>query len=586
MNWQAGDQIRLVWNGGSAVSSALAAGGSTATFSFTIPDAVTPVYGVSPSGVSTSYDGSTFVVTVPALQDGCSCGDADISVSQLDGYGNLAFKHLGGLLKVSTSDASVRKIVITAHGGKTIAGDAEVSFSAGLPVIGAVGTPSSTVTLSVSGAGDYYAALLPSDMDEGFLVELYDGSDVLVGQRRTAKRLNLARRDVVGLGTIAPTRYYTKTGTLVRTSVADPCMNYVNGTFWLTMTGSANIALIHDTSLSNLTTSAHSNASNLVYRSASDPNVEALYGAGAEINGTWSPEIHYLSSDDAGADAGWYMYFGLRKKSDDSRYVRPVLLKSSSGTIAGPYVHPVSGTSNETMTLQWSDGTTVDDWVVGPSILRIPSGAYQGLYLMWVDEVGRGEGLGNFYQRLRIARLTKPWKLATAPATITQPTQSWEKKGANSTLPQVVEGCTAIYGDHGEIFVAYCGSGYWSEYGLGQLTLKQVAGDYANPLETSSWIKYSGNPVFSSQPSSDLRGAGHAFFFKDDVGTRFMCYHAYPYVDGVKQSSRNAYVETYTIDYDSVSETAPQGVLKFGLLGTGVSAPVSTSEFDYYKTIQ
>ena len=205
------------------------------------------------------------------------------------------------------------------------------------------------------------------------------------------------------------------------------------------------------------------------------------------------------------------------------------------------------------------------------------------MYATWVDEVGRGEGLGNFYQRLRIARLSTPWQLATGGATITTPTQSWEQKGANATLPQVVEGGTAIYGDNGEIFLAYCGSGYWSDYGLGQLTLKREGGDYANPLLTDSWIKYSGNPVFSSKTSSDLRGAGHAFFLKDDLGNRFMCYHAYPYVDGVKQSSRNCYMETYSIDYDAVSETAPQGLLKFGLLSTGVTAPVSTSEFDFYK---
>lgn len=374
----------------------------------------------------------------------------------------------------------------------------------------------------------------------------------------------------------------TLDGTLLRTSAADPSIAYCNGVFYMTMTGSSNIAMVSDKDLSKLTTAAHSNSSNLIYKSASDPSVEEIFGSGAKINGTWSPEIHFFSEEDCPGNSGWYIVFALRMDDGNGNgeksaaYIRPVVLKSLSGTPAGPYGDPVTGREGKTRRFLDANGDPFTAWAIGVSFLRIPTGKYKGIYATWVDEVGRGEGYGKFYQRIRIAKFSKPWQIASEASTITTPTQAWEQKGASSTLPMVVEGGTAVYGDHGEIFLTYCGSGYWSDYGQGQLTLKREGDDYADPLLESSWIKYSGNPVFSSVKSSDLRGAGHVFFFKDAAGDPFFCYHAYPYVGGVKQSSRNAYIEPYTIDYDDKSETAPQGVIKFGLLGTGVTAPVDS----------
>ena len=383
----------------------------------------------------------------------------------------------------------------------------------------------------------------------------------------------------------------TMNRTLLRTSAADPSIAYCNGKFYMTMTGSANIALVSDTDLDKLTTAAHSNSANLIYKSTEDPSVEEIFGAGAKINGTWSPEIHYFSEDDCPGCSGWYIVFALRMDDGNGNgeksaaYIRPVVLKSQSNTPAGPYGDPVSGREGKTRRFLDANGDPFTAWAIGVSFLRIPTGKYKGLYATWVDEVGRGEGYGKFYQRLRIAKCSKPWQISSEAATITTPTQAWEQKGASSTLPMVVEGGTAVYGDNGEIFLTYCGSGYWSDYGQGQLTLKKEGGDYADPLKESSWIKYSQNPIFSSKSSSDLRGAGHVFFFKDASGKRFFCYHAYPYVNGVKQSSRNSYVEPYTIDYNDKSETAPQGVIKFGLLETGVTAPVD-SKITWNKKVE
>ena len=374
--------------------------------------------------------------------------------------------------------------------------------------------------------------------------------------------------------------------TLIRTSCADPCLIYKDGKFYLTMTGSSNIVMVVDSDLNRLNTQVHPTGScTYIYKSDSDPNVQALYGAGATINGTWSPELHYFSEEDFPGQSGWYLFLGLRKSgSDNSADINTVILKSRTGALTGPYVHPTTDVQYSSQTLLDKNGKPLNSWIVGMSILRIPSGQYKGVYGTFVDEVGRDTGYGNFYQRLRIARLSSPWQLASEMYTITSPTQDWEKKGASSKLPMVVEGGTAIYGDDGEIFMAYCGSGYWSDYGLGQLTLRRENGDYCNPMEQSSWLKYEKNPIFTSSLSSDLRGAGHAFFLKDDAGNRFLCYHAYPFENGVKSKQRNAYIEPYYIDYSIMPDSAPQGVIKFGSLSNGRTAPVGETSVTFYKT--
>ena len=369
--------------------------------------------------------------------------------------------------------------------------------------------------------------------------------------------------------------------TLIRTSCADPCIIFDHGTFYLTMTGSTKIALIVDRNLANLTTDIHPTTQSIIYDSAQDPTVEELFGVGAEINGTWSPEIHYFSEEDFPGKSGWYMYFALRQKvvvngKTNSRSLNMVVLKSLTGRVDGPYGHPVSGVVGQSQPMLSPDGSVIKRWAVGPSVLRVPGGSARGTYLTWIEEEGRGQGLGKFYQKIMISKFSAPWQLEGEPGIVTIPTQEWEFHGSSQTHPRVVEGGTAVYGDEGEVFLTYSGSGYWSDYGLGQLTLKREGGEYADPLQTESWIKYENNPVFTSTQSTELRGAGHAFFLRDAAGHRFFCYHAYPVVNGKKSKGRNAYMESYFLDKAAACPSAPDGVLRMGLNGDGKAAPVDS----------
>jgi len=369
-------------------------------------------------------------------------------------------------------------------------------------------------------------------------------------------------------------------GTLVRTGAADPCLIYHDGFFYLTMTGTSRLALIKDESLSCLTTADYPVSECIIYDSRCDLTVTDLFGPDAVINGTWSPEIHYFSEEDFPGMSGWYLYFALRKKVIEngkvkSRDIRMVTMKSLSGKVEGPYGSPQTGQELQSQPFLKENGEVITDWCAGPSLLKISSGKHRGMYLTWVEEVGRGEGAGKFYQKIMISRISSPWQLAGTVGVVTYPTQEWEFHGSSEIHPRVVEGGTAVYGDHGEIYLTYSGSGYWSDYGIGQLTLRREKDDYADPLQTESWIKYRKNPIFTSEGSEELRGAGHAFFLKDEEGKRFFCYHAYPVVNGKKAKGRNAYIEPYSIDYSSISPTAPYGVLRMGAVKGGICAPVT-----------
>lgn len=366
-------------------------------------------------------------------------------------------------------------------------------------------------------------------------------------------------------------------GTKIRTGAADPCIVFCEGNYYLTMTGSSNIALIKSSTLDGLASPTLSD--NLVYKSASDTTAINTFGY-TSINGTWSPELHYFSADDFGADyAGWYMYLALRKTGDDSSAIRMVTLKSAGGTTPdGPYVHPTTGATYASQPILDQNGEIITEWGCGQTILRIPSGEYKGIYAMWVAEEYRGTS--SFRQKIMIAKLKSPWQIETEPRAILYPTQYWETIGSGWTgekyMPKVVEGAAPIYGENGEIFLIYCGDGYWSNYGLGQLTW--TGGD---PTLASSWVKYANNPVFGANDADGnhytgvtMQGAGHAFFIRDAADNLFAVYHAYPAdADGNKTGAgRNAYIEPCYIDY-SLPNGVGYGVLRF----TNGAKPASTS---------
>lgn len=607
LHWSEGDAI--VVNG--KVSTGIQISAEACYATFTLPLVNAPYQTLYPA---IAYDGSS--LTLPEEQTYVA-GSFDPSAALMYGWSessaDLAFHCGTAFLKIivqgSGDTHDIKRVEIASGGSEGLSG--KFTFNASTHRLDKDCPEGKKVivrsTEGIPQGSPIYAAIAPGTYASGLKLRIVDmkghyrdltSSNAFVAQEGTVYDTAVSFEPT---GTIidgstsdsetpAKPVAVTKEGTLIRTGVADPCLLYENGRFYLTMTGTSNIAMVTDTALDQLTTAAHPMSSSLyIYQSSKDPNVKAMFGDDAVINGTWSPEIHHFSEEDFPGMSGWYMFLSLRKKEEEgsgstSSQVRMVVLKSQSDSPQGPYGDPLDGAVNKSRQVQNAAGYGISEWSCGQTVLRIPSGKYAGIYALWVEEVGRGLGYGNFYQKIMISKMSSPWRFTGETGIVTTPTQVWEKDGADATLPMVVEGAAAIYGAHGEIFLAYCGSGYWSLYGLGQLTLKMEGDDYADPLQTDSWIKHAKNPpVFSSRHAEDLRGAGHGFFIKDEKGNGFFCYHAYPVVDGVKASSRNAYMEPYYIDYDTKSPSAPYGLLMLGINGDRCTAPVSSSFTFYVK---
>lgn len=610
--WSPDDAIAV--NGKFSTAVSIKTGSRSATF--TLPSLQAPYYALYPTSafVSGSFDtasGKYGSLTLPSEQT-YKPGSFDSGAALMYGWSqdteDVNFSCATAFMKIVIQGGSdsddIKRIEISALDGTDMSGTLSYKPSEGMSRSKA-STGKAVIVRSSAGIAQgspVYAAIMPGVYGSGLKMRIVDVNghykDYISAKSFTADAGVIYDTSLPfnPTGTLmegstpeasdpAPPVAYTKETTLIRTSTADPCLIYEDGNFYLTMTGTSNIAMICEKSLDRLTTDIHPISPSLyVYKSSEDPNVKLMFGDDAEINGTWSPELHYFSEDDFHGMSGWYMFLALRKKSDDSSQLRMVVLKSLSGTPAGPFGDPVDGTPNKSRQVLAASGSGIGHWSCGQTILRIPSGKYAGIYAMWIEEEGRGEGYGNFYQKIMISRMSSPWSFTGETGIITTPTQVWEKDGASDVLPMVVEGPAAIYGEHGEIFIAYCGSGYWSLYGLGQLTLLRDGDDYANPLETSSWMKQSYRPpVFSSRHSDFFTGAGHGFFLKDEMGNGFFVYHAYPVVDGVKASARNAYMEPYYIDYETTSASAPYGLLTLGINGDRDTAPVNSSFTFYVK---
>lgn len=389
--------------------------------------------------------------------------------------------------------------------------------------------------------------------------------------------------------------------TLLRKSCPDPWLFRHDGMFYLTQSESAGtkVSVLSSETLSGLTTADYSQG--IAYDSANDALVKELGYKG--VRGTWSPEIHHYTDAEFPGHAGWYMFLALRDASTvDARHVKSVVLKSISGKPTGPYGNPVTGEKHRSQLVLDKDGRPYADWALGQTALIIRSGKWKGVYILYVTEKGRGTR--DFFQEIRIAKLKTPWQLATDASVVTVPTQFWETVGASRTayrdpvkkkaapyFPRVVEGATAVYGDKGDVYLIYSGSGFWTNYGLGQLTW---TGE--DPLKSSSWMKFEFNPIFTIAskrgkhlPGLDLQGPGHASFFRDAAGKRFLVYHAYPYnssktektVDGEllapgkKGKHRHAYVEPYFIDYGEWNGTG-WGVFHIGVKNNTHPASSST----------
>ena len=197
--WSVGDKVSVFYevNGetGSSESEALTAenikADGSASITVKVPTAFTlaqfegtrSLSAVYPFDASAAYVDGKINVSAPKVQDG-TFAHASLSVAEWTGSNSLTFENQCGLLRIEAEDAAVSKIALKSA-------DADV------------------VTLNVSGAGTYYAAVAPSIL-EGFSVVLTDADGEELAKKVTTNPLTVEKGHVLPLGKIVgfDDRYY------------------------------------------------------------------------------------------------------------------------------------------------------------------------------------------------------------------------------------------------------------------------------------------------------------------------------------------------------------------------------------------
>lgn len=189
--WSVGDKVSVFYevNGetGSSESEAITAESikmdGSASITVKVPAAFTleqfegtrSLTAVYPFDATATFEGGKINVSAPKVQDG-TFAHASLSVAEWTGSNSLTFENQCGLLRIEAVDAAVSKITLKSA-------DADV------------------VTLNVSGAGTYYAAVAPSTL-EGFSVVLTDAEGEELAKKVTAKSLVVEKGHVLPLGKV------------------------------------------------------------------------------------------------------------------------------------------------------------------------------------------------------------------------------------------------------------------------------------------------------------------------------------------------------------------------------------------------
>ncbi|MBQ7660442.1 MAG: family 43 glycosylhydrolase, partial [Clostridia bacterium] len=314
----------------------------------------------------------------------------------------------------------------------------------------------------------------------------------------------------------------------LRANNADPYILYYNNNYYYTCTGSKTVGLIKVTNIADI----KEVTATTILRPVVGQNL-------------WSPEIHYFSADEVGAEnAGWYMFIAYDDGTTANQ--RQHVVKCLDGdNLLGRWGDPVTGEVNVLRHVDFVDAPHLNRDQIGGGISVIVIDGKK--YLTFISEEGRGTE--DFHQTVNICQFKNPWTIVGQPTVICEPTEPWEMGGygysesAGGWYPKVVEGAAAVYGDGGEVYLMYTGSGYWTiYYQLGYL--KFLGGD---PMDAANWEKHK-DSIFSL--SEEINGCGHASYITDQFGTKWACYHGYVGKD--TSSRRNSFIEPYIANADGV----------------------------------
>ena len=218
--WQAGDEIKVLYEGGSTTATAAVSDG-VATFSPSVPDGVTTLWMVYPSSLGASIVGGRLKIDMPAVQKDvlpavfvarCSASDASVT-----------FRHPMSWYKmiVDGDGTDVTRLVLSSAGGNALSASAMalVFNDSGIPSVDSWDNVASEVALDFSGAGTYYLPIIPdvAKVASDLTFQFYRGEAKTekAGAYRHAKALADERGSLVNWGSLpakSTNRYVSTSG--------------------------------------------------------------------------------------------------------------------------------------------------------------------------------------------------------------------------------------------------------------------------------------------------------------------------------------------------------------------------------------
>ncbi|MBQ9596626.1 MAG: hypothetical protein IJR34_00035 [Bacteroidales bacterium] len=214
VSWEAGDEIKVLYAGGSRTAHAQQAGTQTSLI-FDVPEAVETVYLGYPAAAGLSLSGSALSVTIPAEQAG-AFADANFAIASAATTDNaVQFYNASSMFKLVVTDATLTRAVITGNNGEALAGTLPFTFSGSGITPGTAASTSTSLSVSLSGAKTYYVAALPGlNLTNGATVQFYRG-ETPAGAFKLGTALSVARAQIASWGEVdkvACNRYVTVNG--------------------------------------------------------------------------------------------------------------------------------------------------------------------------------------------------------------------------------------------------------------------------------------------------------------------------------------------------------------------------------------
>lgn len=206
--WQTGDQVSVIDGTNKLYTLATGNGERTATFSGeSALSGTTPYYAIYPYDIAATLDGSTITTTFPATQT-YTPGSYDKAALVMIGKGedadNFGFKLASSIIQITLTPSTsytVKKVEITANGGESIAGTAQVNYDDGMPNVTMTdGVPTVSVTfgdgLAMTAGTPYtfYVALPAVTLSSGVSVAVTDSDNNLLLKKSSS--LSLTRNYV------------------------------------------------------------------------------------------------------------------------------------------------------------------------------------------------------------------------------------------------------------------------------------------------------------------------------------------------------------------------------------------------------